>query len=164
MNQRSAWELFLSNFLLGQDVVVITDEDEFFAGKLVLVAEDYCIIRGPNEEYKLEWLNIRFMAHDGFPVRQLKGADGSKSIEKIDTTETQELIRDSLQKESYKMRAVIGDPFEIDVVESRLWNPGMSGPRCWGHKFEETLVLTAPDGAVGLLYDIPTIYVAEMAK
>ncbi len=199
-----AWRLFYHTFKEDEEVVVVCDNDEFLWGRLHSIKADGCVVRRYTgargyydkwnyEDYFVPWDEIRFMAHDGFPVRKLMGADGSKSIEQLDTTDIQKAIRQSLwtpthnnletikreekvaeDEEYWKTHpypysgdddgeaphsAVFGDPFFIEGVSMELLNKGNGGHEGWDdHLFEEVLVCQAKDGAMGLLYDLTTVY------
>ena len=47
------------------------------------------------------------------------------------------------------------------MIVKALNNPGNNGPRFWGRDDEEELVLTAPDGATCLFYDLSHIFFME---
>ena len=176
-----AWRLFWNTFTQGEHVVIVTDEDEFFWGGLGKVTGEGLMLEAQglfggkliNKRVFL-WDEIRFMAHDGFPVRRLMGADGSKSIERIGTGKTHNLILALLRTpsppveyggvddwidESPSGTAVFGDPFIIEDVSMKLLNPGNTGSEYWeDHPYEEVIVCKSKDGAAGLLYDLSTIY------
>ena len=185
--QAKAWDLFNAYFALGDDVVLIDEDDACYFGKLDAVDEEGCWLTRPQgTRRRVNWINVRFMAHDGFPVKKLVGADGSRFIEQIDTTDTVEAIRSVL---SYalcvdcsklvahetahraflgtcfrcdecekKAHVYFGDPFEVEPVRSVLFNAGNSGPDWWDEPYEECLVMRAPDGAMAELFQIETVY------
>ena len=75
-----AWTLFHSLFKKGEEVWIITDEDDFIWGKLLAFNDEECALRFRGKDVWFRWDCIRFISHDGFPVRALTGADGSRSI------------------------------------------------------------------------------------
>lgn len=172
--QESTWDLFDAAFKIGDDVVLIDDNDNVIVGKLTEVRDDCCFI-GDQWAY---WNDIRFICHDGFPVKKLRGADGSKLIEKLDTTETRAVIRKALttsvcmicaklfsdNRLVYRTRCtkcvqvVFGDPFMAEAVSASLYNSGNSGSCFWQTEWEECLVLKAKDGAVAQVFDLSTVY------
>jgi hypothetical protein len=189
--KKSVWDLFHETFKIGDDIIIITDIDEFVVGEMVKFDEDACSIRvARNMPLRdVEWVDVRFMSHEGFPVKKLIGADGSRLIEKLDTKSTQETIRKALTRSvcggcsklglsegmhHYRgeifhpgcYKVVGGDPFMIEAVEAKLWNPGNEDPFFWsgnpGEEFEECIELIARDGAVGHLFDLPSVYHFEM--
>lgn len=94
---KSAWDLFNSAFKLGDEVLLIDDEDKVYWGKLSSFNDDFCVLRRPNgRDTEFKWEYLMFMSHDGFPCKKLLGADGSKSIERIDTTSIQKALRTAL--------------------------------------------------------------------
>jgi len=180
----SDWTLFNSHFKEGDDVVAIDGDDQFHWGKLESIIETGCTLshRPGRVRKELKWDEIRFMAHDGFPVRKVLGASGSASIEKIDTTNTQKAIHQLLKSEfphKTPTHGRFGDPFDFEAADTKIYNPGNSGPNYWARFWneltgyfsnqhrelayanEECLVLTSKDGAKAQLWDIPTIYFFE---
>lgn len=80
---RDAWDLFHRCFKRGEEVFVITDDDGVHWGRLGAVTEDEFVLSRPGGvAASLKWWDIRWMSHDGFPVRRLLGADGSPSLER----------------------------------------------------------------------------------
>lgn len=171
-NKLDTWSIFHECFKVGDDVVLIDDEDRVFCGKLKSFDAGGCHIRRPGWKVMTEvhfWKDIEFMSHDGFPVRKLLGADGSESI----LSWHKEDIRGKIIKildgsrlhrvEPLKrIRIARGDPFLIEGVTGRLFNVGNHGPQWWDSYFEECLCLTAPDGAKALLYDLKNVYHFEV--
>lgn len=212
---RDAWDLFNRCFKRGEEVFVITDEDRVYWGRLGAVTEDEFVLSRPGGVVtSLKWWDIRWMSHDGFPVRRLLGADGSPSLERepsvADAIRTahaatfgvdgpfrgdleaahariaaledevrvlrepiSERILERLREEVSVARARgsgvesvrrsrFGDPFEAESVASELFNPGNVGFAHYLANDEECLVLTAADGAVAQLFDLPTVYLLEL--
>ena len=96
-NKPDAWDLFHSMFEDGEEVVIITDEEEFFYGFLK-TTDIHCVLEKSNKNpIEIEWDEVRFISHDGFPVKKLRGADGSALITYLDTTDTQKAIREALE-------------------------------------------------------------------
>ena len=119
------WQLFWSMFKNGEEVIIITEHDEFHWGKLnVLEDEEHFELLNPvtNKTKKFSWMETIFIAHDGFPVAKLRGADGSKLIEALDTTSTKEMIRQSLTKTfCNKCKTWNREYILIDGGELRPW-------------------------------------------
>jgi len=156
-----AWKLFWECFSIGDDILIIDDDDNLSVGVLVEVYDTGCDVRlkkGSKAKF-IEWEAVRFMAQPGFPVRRLHGADGSASIEKECGVE--KAIRSSAPScddDGGRCRASFGDPHEIEAVSFKIINPGNDGDALIDTGFEEQLVLTARDGAVGILYDLGSVY------
>lgn len=94
------WTLFHKHFKKGHDVCLIDDNDFVTIGKLVAFNDDGCWIQeGRNTApWFYWWWDIRFMSHDGFPVKKLLGADGSSSIEQsVDTVNILHELRTSFE-------------------------------------------------------------------
>ncbi len=178
------WDLFYSCFTEGDEVVAIDVDDQFFWGKMVNPTFEGCELHANGRTRKLLWDDVRFMAHDGFPVRKILGADGSATIEKLDTTDTQAAVRSALSTEfpeRPRHQVRFGDPFDVvEPVHMELYNPGNSGPSFWRHfwnettrlwhspahviahqQTEEVIVMKANDGARAQLWDMTTVYVFE---
>ena len=165
------WTLFFSQFKIGDEVVIIDEDDQITVGKFIGYTEDSCIIKDQFDTI-IPWVNIRFMSHDGFPCKKLMGADGSRLIEKIDTLGTKEAIRTaltcsvgasgSLKETNLLDQAVFGDPFLIEGVKAKLYNAGNDSPYYWsngpGYLWEEIVCLEAKDGAQAQLFGLNTIY------
>lgn len=91
-----AWELWRSMFKDGDEVVAILDTDAIVYGKIKAKPLTAEFKRMGQKPVVVDWDDIRFIAHDGFPVRKLLGADGSELIENIDTRSIQKKIRKTL--------------------------------------------------------------------
>ncbi len=177
------WQLFESCFEKHDEVVAIDVFDVIHWGRLEDITDYGCeLVRPGGHRQQLSWDDIRFMAHDGFPVRKILGADGSSTIERLDTADTQAAIRHSLGMEFPRRqlsRLRFGDPFDVEPTEARLFHSGNSGLDYWGkfagpcgyyseahrelgHENEEVLVLRSKDGAMAELWDMTTIYMVEI--
>lgn len=55
-----------------------------------------------------------------------------------------------------------GDPWLLECASEQLWFPGCSWEDYEKTGQGETLILIAPDGAQGQLYDLDNIYFAEL--
>lgn len=179
----TAWDLFEGSFKQGDIVVVITDYDRFHWGKMFYDSTDCTLIRPGGKKEMIPWNNVRFISHDGFPVKKLSGADGSKLIEKINTGDIQTTIKnalvfnlcndcealtentfrcDSCQKLADKRRSMrIGDPFDIEGVYPFLVREGAWAGLSWDNPNAECLHLIAPGEAMGQLFDLKTVYMFE---
>ena len=159
-DQVDQWDLFHSQFRDGEDVVIILDDDTARQGKLTAIEQGALIQPSSAKVPTLyHWDRIQFISHDGFPVRKLLGADGSKTIAKLDTTNTEVAIREALLDGPLKkVRAVIHDPWFFEDCSFQLVN---AGRREWIHTqrgIGETLLLQSKDGAQAQLYDLAGIY------
>ncbi len=151
------WKFFYDNFKDGQRVVIITDDDEIFAGRAEFTKLGVSITPTRNKKRFFYWNEVEFISHDGFPVKKLLGADGSSSIEKLDTTQLQEELLGSLSEfEDEKYNIVRGDPFLIEQVTAKIIT--VQYPETG---FETSIKLKAKDGAIGLLYNFETIFYFE---
>jgi len=179
------WELFESCFKEGDEVVVIDEDDRFHWGRMTFDKQGLGFaLYNPYKAVAFLWDDVRFMAHDGFPIRKLLGADGSRTIELLDTLNTQESIREALSIEFPQkiISARLGDPFDIEGVVARLYHAGNSGLSYWnrfynsllqkyhseahreaGWEREEVIVMESKDGAKAELWDLTTVYMFECA-
>jgi hypothetical protein len=173
----NAWELFCELFGEGDEVIVITDEDVFIWGDLMSYDEEGCELRSMKGTKKYKWDCIRFMGHDGFPVRALTGASEELPILKDECflrsilgypsfTNVRFIQRDpgnwlSNRGGNYRSgggSVTFGDPFLIENTEMKLMNLGNRGEWFEDDDFEEVIVCKAKDGARALLYDLETAY------
>ena len=187
----TSWDLYRSMFKDGDFVVVIDENDDMHWGK-IKSTEEHATLSWPGRPRAkpIPWTEIRFISHDGFPVKKLFGADGSRSIEKLDSKKPMQIIRTMLdhtfcdrcskvkperlmERGSYppsctacyrKIYVRFGDPFDIETVRAELVNSGNCGDAWWGEDFEEVLMLYADDGARAQLFDLSTVFQAEVME
>ena len=166
-----AWDLYRAMFKDGDEVIVIDDFDDITWGR-IYAHEDCAELKNPNKKNeKICWDDIRFIAHDGFPAKILSGADGSKTIENIDTKNIQKAIRE-LYVDAIKIEKIeesrssfrVGDPFDIENVRATLMNPGNTYNEDLNNwQYEEVLLFSHPNGSSGMLWDLSTIFMFEKA-
>jgi hypothetical protein len=159
----NSWLMLFAMFKEGEEVYVIDEDDKFHFGKFK-PNMDYCSV-GDKE---IDWDKVTFMSHDGFPITWLKTGVPPDFFRNQDTTKIQERLRRlgsdaelepnrrPLRRTSFRW----GDPYDIEevsVVGFNIGGPITDSPDC------EFLKLTAVDGAVGLFYDIPSVFVLEAA-
>ncbi len=175
--KENAWELFRKLFREGDEVIIITDEDAFIWGDLMSYDEEGCELRSMKGTRKYKWDCIRFMGHDGFPVRALTGASEELSILKDECfirsiigyprfTDVRFIERDrkdwlSNRPGGYRSgggSVTFGDPFLIENTEMKLMNLGNRGEYFEDDAYEEVIVCESKDGAKALLYDLETTF------
>ena len=156
--EASAWELFDRTFSEGDAVIVVTEDDEWGWGTLHDIGESGAQLYRGSKHCHIYWADMRFMCHDGFPIRKLRGADGSASIEKMPSQRS--LIKTVLESKKYGLtELVFSDPFYIEgIVRSILYNEGNDGPEYFPTDYEEVLELVAPDGATAHLWSLNTVW------
>lgn len=187
----TVWELFNAMFREGEVVIMLDDDDEFCWGRLVLPTdpaerERGCYLQRPGQRPKFcVWSDTRFMCHDGFPVRQLMGADGSQTIAErfpiagnvqdmyralllVDHGRPLVIEEKVVEKVVYRDKPVsvsrsqasfgIGDPYLVEGVMAQVLNPGNVGPDYWGEDGEEVVMMAAKDGARGMLWGLDTTF------
>ncbi len=186
----TAWELYNATFQDGDEVLLIEDDGGAYYGTIINT-NDYGVKLKlfTGEEYRFDFDVVRFMAHTGFPVRRLLGADGSSSVERhpgFGRKGTTLALRRALMAENRAeenfdkrreikdvsepvriRRAYYGDPFEIENVSARLHNPGKTWvPKWWWrpelYDYEECVELIADDGARAMLWDLPSVFHFEI--
>jgi len=160
----NAWKLYWNMFQDGDEVVIITEDDKMAWGEIKARGNGCWLKRYCYKDKFFDWDEIRFMAHDGFPVRKLMGADGSKNIEKLQTEDVQNQIREGLgleYEEKKLKRIVYSDPFMIDSCKAKLVNKGNVWVPGSLNLHEEVLLLKSDDGAKGMLWgcSLFTMYV-----
>lgn len=163
---KDAWRIFCECFKEGDEVFVVSDDDEVFWGRLGPLEEqdsDFVLHRPGGIKHSIPWMATRWVSHDGFPVRKLLGADGSASIEKDISQGVNQNLLEAIRTAAPRIkRARFGDPFEFEnVISSELHNAGLTGLQHFCKATEETLVLTAKCGAQAVLYDLPSLFAAE---
>lgn len=94
----TAWDLFYSCFKDGEEVVIVDDDEVVRWGTLKLYSgpikeKSFALIDTKGVGKTFHWINVSLIAHDGFPIRKLTGADSNQTIEGIDTTDITEAIR-----------------------------------------------------------------------
>jgi len=158
----NAWDLFLRTFHVGDEIVLITEDDRWFWGILHGWTQDVCILRKPRRQSTREvaWENVAFMCHDGFPVSKLKGADGSASIElEEDIREGLRAVFSRLRGKAKLQELVIGDPHLIEgPVSAILYNQGNEGWDHYDKDNEEVMDLVSTDGAHAHLWQLDRVY------
>jgi len=141
--------LFDQMFDEGDNVIVITCFDEMVSGTLQPDRDGFTL-QGPSGPRRLGWGEVRFMAHDGLPVRFLPDGTNQHLPDLQDTTKHRNILALGQQPS----RIISGDPWVLEDCTTHLVNP--HGPE--GSSHEETVVLHHANGAKGLLWDLPTVY------
>ena len=89
----TAWELWQAQFTDGDEIIVLDEDERIWRGPHKATHDHLIVNPGKIREVRLDWEDVAFVAHDGFPARKLMGADGSHTAELIDTTETTAALR-----------------------------------------------------------------------
>ena len=92
---------------------MVLEDGRFDWGKLSHDDEGVSLAKGSGiASMSHDWKDVRFIAHDGFPVKKVMCPPTDTLLEKLDTTDVQELIRQSL---TYVLcntcKKAIPDPF-----------------------------------------------------
>ncbi len=166
--KQDAWDLWHKRFKLGDEIIIITEEDKIHGGRLLMVCDDSCALKTLLGKTKLfYWEELVMVCNDGFPVKKLIGADGSESVTKEPSVKYklppleepyQSTIPSSGRTSGRTSGRSIGfrDPFLIESVYIELVNPGIEyNPYSL---YEECLCLDAPNGAKGMLWDLDQIF------
>ena len=143
------WKVFKECFEEGEEVVVVLEDGKFDWGKLSYDEEGIDLAKGSGiASMSHDWIDIRFMAHDGFPVKKVMCPPTDTLLEKLDTTDIQDLIRQTLTYTLCgKCKEAIADPApyvncekcrEIQREKDRVWRENIDGRRRsfgFGHPF-----------------------------
>lgn len=177
-----AWELFKSQFKEDDEVIAIMDNGRVVWGKLGFDDDGISLGKGKGiASVKAKWTDIRFLAHDGFPVKKVMCPPTDDLLDKLDTTDTQKFIRNAIdytvcgrcpklikedsndwlcpdcRKKIPKRAMGFGHPFLIEDVSAILINKGNTTD----FRFVETIVLESRDGAIAHLWDLESIFYFE---
>ncbi len=161
-----AWELYRLLFQEGEQVMALDEDDRLYIGPLRTQMDGVWLHEpGAVGDSFLPWERMVFMAECGFPARKLTGADGSATVAALNTARhVQKLRRPSPRSDSdpYQYRGLgIFDPWLIENVTTKLVNPGNNAWADFYAERDECLVMRAPDGAVGCLWDIEQVFHLE---
>lgn len=167
------WDLYRMCFEEGQEVVLIGEDDQVWAGSLKTTPEAAILRHGRGTKNTVvPWIQCRFMCHDGFPYKKLRGKFTDKFlVEKLEKANAARVVRHVLHEHGISeevpmvvRHAIFGDPFETtQPVVARLHNSGNIGPYWYCQDLEECVILTAPDGAKAQLFDLATVLHWEAA-
>ena len=115
-----AWELYHACFSEGDDIIVIDENDELYWGCLE-THKDFCILTRPNKAPdKIDWLDVAFMSHDGFPVRRLRESTAAiEALEKSDTSDVPRAIRIALTGGLCEMCGVVVEADDLSFGKYR---------------------------------------------
>lgn len=149
----NAWTLYRTMFGHGDEVFIVTEDDCFDWGRIGC-SDDHgvTLTRAGMRSRFYSWDAVGFMAHDGFPIKQIMGSNPLPLTEGCSVLET---VRDSFDRGSWSTHVVWGDPWLIGPVQTRLLNRGRTHPNDW--MFEEVVICEAADGLRGLLYDVANV-------
>ena len=161
------WKLFNEEFKNGDHVIVIHDDTTSGSGSLIsgrlTIESERCLVGSKS----LDWNDVIFIAHDGFPCRTFKINMSDEQLNDIENQDMIILMRKLLTKKPEKeiitkvereIKFITspshygcrgGCPFVFEDVQMQIINP-FSGLR-W---HEETLVMKAKDSAIGIMWDI----------
>lgn len=104
------WKLWFDIFGDGEsgpgdrEVIIILDDDKVVIGKIISWNDSWIQIKGPcgggfGRDHHVYWETIRFMAHEGFPVRKILCAPQPKTMRKIRSLGRAARIRKALKQE-----------------------------------------------------------------
>lgn len=167
---RKAWTVFRSAFKDGDDVIVEDEKGNFFRGKLTAHNECVVLTRAHGNSIFIDWDQIEFMAHDGFPVKELMKMTPEEA-EKRARQSNKKIIRDILDRQKlgsivrtvettkpnvHRSRSSFGGgcPFIVESVRCvAVYNRGNTGRRFWYSNAAEVLTFQSDDGAWMHNYD-----------
>ncbi len=171
--EKLIWHLYRASFKDGDLVVAEDESGNFYWGRLKTAENGISLIRVWGGTINLAWENILFMAHDGFPVKKIRGMSESRAEWLARQTPT-DAIRQLLEVDEtpgghggssgFPAGYFLGGgcPFLFGpfAVESFV-NRGNVGPEHWGEDSEELVVLRSADGARCHLSDLSHHFFAE---
>ncbi len=161
--------LFAQNYPIRTEVIAIDDEDLMVRGRITAITEEGVTITcGGLKSDTIKWPNLRFIAHDGFPVREYNGPHRLNTEQELQDLRTKlsrmesklsgrSEIDEIPRSYSRKYSVGFGDPFELDcsVCSAYLGNSGL----IYADSFEaEVLLCSSFDGAFGMLWDFESIF------
>jgi len=185
-----AMAIYRSAFKDGEQVVVEDDQGKFIWGTLSTRNDGITITRiNGKPDRQLQWKEITFMAHDGFPASKIVGMSDAAMLKfcwDLPTSAFRNAL-DALAKEHKerqkppdeekkpsetkpvkkaepyrRVRFGCGCPFIFeDVVVKDLFFKGNNGPAYWGEWDEETLVLESKDGAILHSFDMSHLFLFD---
>lgn len=148
--EQRCWEIFRSTFQNGDEVVVEVESGEFYCGKLVASNEHITLTRPGGWSKQIAWQDIELVAHDGFPVRGLRGMTPEEAALRAQQTDST-VIRAAFDKVRTPVIRGGGCPFVAGpMFHGRIFN--INSPHQYGNRVE-TMEFVAPDGAVMHSYD-----------
>ncbi len=157
------WNLFRSEFKDGEQVIIVHENCKLYGGKLTAY-ENRCIVGGK----EFSWGEIVFIAHDGFPCRELHTCMSNEELADIENYEHVLLMRKLFIKKMSEPLLTCpkpkttytrtrrfhsyggGCPYLFEEVAMQIINPynGLID------NFEETLLCLSKDGALGMLWGL----------
>ncbi len=156
-----AWTLWKARFKIDDYIVLVTEDDKMYRGRLESENDDSCTIECRGRHKEFPWDQIRFVCQDGFPVSKLLGADGSPSIEYEDNVAgmMRDVFKHSRTIQQPAIRQVVfGDPFLVENVSAQLVNSGNIDYDL----YEETVLMESRDGAAGMLWDFQGVFFLDV--
>jgi hypothetical protein len=149
-----AWRVFRSAFRDGEHVVVETDDGKFHWGRL-RAENDVLVLTRPNgESEEVDWDEVEFVSHDGFPVSAIAGLSVLQAENAAQLT-NRDLIVAALEGRTHFGGGCPwwAGPAELVAVHNR-------GSRSLKEDCE-TLVFRAADGALMHSYDTGHLFLEE---
>jgi len=158
LKRSDAWKLFNKYFKDNEHVVIVDEFDKLFFGRMQTTEIGLSLEKTCGSKQFFYWDCIRFISHDGFPVKKLLGADGHETIELEEPVD--EMIRSTarITPVSAIKTMVFSDPFLIENTSLELYQTHYPGNKVWVPEIEEVLVMQSKDGATGMLYELNHIY------
>ena len=160
----SAWDIWRTQFTDGEELIVLDEDEHVWRGRHEATGDHLVIHPGTVHEVRIKWVNVAFVAHDGFPARKLMGADGSRTAEMIETTDVTAALRQLfhlVNLEAGPVNFAFSDPWWVEGAEGVLYFAGNDGPEHWVQDEEEVLVLRARDGARAMLWSVDSVFHLE---
>lgn len=153
---KKAWQVFRSAFKDGEQVVVEDCHGNFEWGKMVATKDSIILTRPGGRSRTLDWKDIEFICHDGFPVQDIMDMTPEEAGRRAKETPTK-MIRRLLSVGSAWFGG--GCPFVAGPCKLiTIHNCGNCGPAFYERDDAEVLVFQAKDGAIMHSYDTEHLF------
>lgn len=156
-----AWRVFRGAFRDGEQVIVEDDTGDFWWGTLLAKEEALVLTRPNGKSVEIEWDDVVLIAHDGFPIKELRGMSAQAAAVLAEKTNAE--IIERLCNPPPKRRGMWlggGCPFVAGpMVLSAIHNQGNRGSRYWYSDAAEVLEFVSKEGAILHNYDTDHLFI-----
>jgi hypothetical protein len=148
MNRTDVYKLFLDEFKINDDVIIIDEDDNFIFGKIVKFEYDQGILLRkyfyPPYLKWHQWETMRFICHEGFPVRKLFPRSSDKYLVQLDTNDIVNSLRQLTVSEICVKCGKLTEGSRDNHTAITSWGDEYHCPKCYeqyrsmrgGHPFE----------------------------
>lgn len=185
----NGWKFFEDMFSKRDFVIAVTIEDRFLWGYIDWTNKELLLTRPNCRTEHYSWSDIRFVAHSGFPVRKVSGEQHEGEIARYREMLAEKEMHhcedcskyfhvpsqhrysraaywcpECRTRKGISFNTRFGDPFEIRNVSMQLFNRGCVGLYFDDTPLEEFVLCSAPNGSVGFLYNLDTLFGLEKER